>query len=357
MTNFKIGIHTALNNSWPARIERYERILRFNNIGCVRLNSDQPDFWDQLKIITGFIFNLVHLDSEMLIANTILPVIEDHFRITCFPDRATRWHYDNKIQQYFLLRSYNFPVVKSWVFWERSSAIGWLEYAVFPLVFKLKSGAGSANVILIKTKKEAIHLVNRMFSNKGVSFGHIPHRNNLFYFRDILKLYRFRRWLAYKRGRIENEGQNPYWQIHRDYILFQKFLPNNKFDLRVTIIGKKAFSFIRYTRPNDFRASGSGRIDYTLGSIDTRCVRIAFEISKKLKFQCMAYDFIYDEHDSPQIAEISYTFVDTAVRNCPGYFDESLKWHDGHFWPQFSILDMLLPEHNLRQPPDVEMQF
>jgi glutathione synthase/RimK-type ligase-like ATP-grasp enzyme len=47
-------------------------------------------------------------------------------------------------------------------------------------------------------------------------------------------------------------------------VYLQKFIKNNDGDYRVTVIGGKfAYSFKRLNRPNDFRASGSGRIDYS----------------------------------------------------------------------------------------------
>jgi glutathione synthase/RimK-type ligase-like ATP-grasp enzyme len=178
----------------------------------------------------------------------------------------------------------DFPWQASWVFWNLEDALRWIENATFPVVFKLKGGAGSANVVLIKNKQEAINVTRKMFSLKGVSSGKIPHNNNLTYLRDFLKLYGLRRFIAEKRGRLGPEGRRPYWQIQRDYVFFQKFFPNNQYDQRVTVIGKRAFSFLRYTRPNDFRASGSGLIEYDIEKNHKSCIKIAFEISKKNEF-------------------------------------------------------------------------
>ena len=33
------------------------------------------------------------------------------------------------------------------------------------------------------------------------------------------------------------------WQTEKNYVLFQKFLPNNSFDTRVTVIGNRAFAY------------------------------------------------------------------------------------------------------------------
>jgi glutathione synthase/RimK-type ligase-like ATP-grasp enzyme len=132
--------------------------------------------------------------------------------------------------------------------------------------------------------------------------------------------------------------------------LFQKFLPNNLFDTRVSIIGERAFAFRRFNRKNDFRASGSGLIDYDKSGIDRRSIEIAFTISNKLRFQSMAYDFLLNEKKELEICEISYTYVDKAVYDCPGFWDKNLDWHEGHFWPQYCQLVDALKLPNLKQP-------
>lgn len=61
----------------------------------------------------------------------------------------------------------------------------------------------------------------------------------------------------------------PSWHyiLQKDYVYFQKFLPNNTYDIRITVIGERCFGFIRYNRENDFRASGSGKIEYDTSKI------------------------------------------------------------------------------------------
>src|SRR5690606_29697488 len=128
----------------------------------------------------------------------------------------------------------------------------------------------------------------------------------------------------------------------KDYVYFQEFIPNNTFDIRVIVIGGRAFALKRMVRENDFRASGSGHIIYDKGQIDERCVKLAFEVNKKLKSQSVAYDFIFDETNSPLIVEISYAFATKVYDQCPGYWDENLRWYDGTFNPQeWMIKDLI----------------
>ena len=84
--------------------------------------------------------------------------------------------------------------------------------------------------------------------------------------------------------------------------------------------------------------------------IDPEFIKIAFAISSKLGFQSMAYDFIYGNNREPQFCEISYTYVDLLVYDCPGYWDSSLGWHEGHLWPEYMHLSDALGLPELKQP-------
>ena len=257
---------------------------------------------------------------------------------------ATCWHYDDKIRQYYLLRQKGYPIIESWIFWDKKFALKWLEDAKLPVVFKLKSGAGSINVILVKSRNKARKLINRCFG-RGIKLGRIPDSEDL-RFKFINPYKTIHRWGGNILRMLRNEDISPDWQKHKNYVLFQKFLPDNNFDTRITVIGRRAFAFRRVVRPGDFRASGSGKIDYDASNIDPRCIKIALDISEKMRFQSMAYDFVFNEKMEPEIAEISYTYVDTAIYECMGYFDHELKWHEGRYWPQyFQLADALgLPD-------------
>jgi hypothetical protein len=79
-------------------------------------------------------------------------------------------------------------------------------------------------------------------------------------------------------------------------------------------------------------------------AIDRRCLPMAFEVAKNLNSQSLAFDFLYNQDGKPQIGEISYTFVAYMVYDCPGYWDEAMNWHEGHFWPQDLVLQDMIDE-------------
>ena len=328
------------------RILIYKRILEHNNIGFIEMHIDDKDFWDKVKTLDLFLFRWTHIDNDHQLVHTILPAIENYLSIKCFPDLNTCWHYDDKIRQFYLLKIFGYPIIESYIFWEKEHALKWAENADYPVVFKLKKGAGSSNVILINNKQEARNIILKMFG-KGMPPAGIKHKGKIKYksFETFVRMKIDKYFL----NRLKNIEPRT-WQIAKNYVLFQKFIPNNKFDTRITIIGNRAFAYRRFVRDNDFRASGSGKIDYDQDIIDKRFIKLAFKISKELKFQSMAYDFLLEENNQPQICEISYTYVDLLIYNCPGHWDENLNWYPGHFWPQFLHLKDALNLDALEQP-------
>ncbi len=346
-----VALHPNLNGSISAFSRRFKTILDHNQIKSAWLDINNGIFWSELEAASYFIYRFSTFHSELQLASTIMPIIENHCKIKCFPDQKTCWHYDDKIKQYYLLRQEDVPVIDTWIFWNRSSAERFINEADLPLIFKLKSGASSTNVALIRDKNEGKRIIKRMFSSRGVKNRKMPLKGSLFWLKDLFTLYPLRHYLASIRGKLGAGGINPFWQIQRDYVLFQRFLPGNIYDTRVTVIGDRAFAFRRFNRNNDFRASGSGLIDYDIKQIDQRCIEVAFRTSDLFQFQCMAYDFLVDEDNQVKIVEISYTFLDTAVFKCPGYFDRDLKFHKNRMWPQHCILSDLM-NVELAPPPD-----
>ena len=322
-------------------MEVYYDILKHNAIPYQRLFLTDSLFWEKVKELDVFVYKWGHQDDHHQIAKTIMPVIEHHMKVACFPNEKTYWHYDDKIRQYYLLRELGFPVIESYVFWDKRQALKWAEEAHYPVIFKLKGGAGSLNVILLKNRSSAIKIIRRMFGSgiKQGSFG----------LRHFIRTYNYdpvriaRHFLIKFRNGLIGRDILPFYQKHKNYAYFQKYLPGNEFDVRVTTAGNRVHAFRRFVRKDDFRASGSDKWDIDPDKIDRRMLEIALNISKQLGFQAMAYDFIYDENKEPKIVEMSYLYGGAGYPDfMNGYWDENLNWHSGRYWPQyFELLDLL----------------
>jgi glutathione synthase/RimK-type ligase-like ATP-grasp enzyme len=339
-----VGIHQNSPDGLDKDTEIYETILDYNGIDTVRLDINDSNFWEEVKKLDLFIYRWHQIDDHRQIAHSIMPVVEKKLGVKCFPDTTTCWHYDDKVRQYYLLRGHNFSITESYIFYDKIKALRWIENTRLPVVFKLKNGAGSENVILIESVARGKRVIRRMFGRGIVptfsGFGDVHGRLRKGYLN-------VRHFIGQK---IKGRPTSDFWQVQKDYVLFQKYLKNNDYDTRVTVIGHRAFAFRRLNRPNDFRSSGSGRIDYCLDKIDLRFVTKALEISRTMGFQSMAYDSLYDENGDVSFCEISYAYEAPVVYHCAGYWDEELRWHEGHYWPQyFQLMDALgIPD--LKQP-------
>jgi hypothetical protein len=275
---------------------------------------------------------------DFLMAKSLMNALE-HVGIKVFPDFRTAWHFDDKVAQKYLLEALGAPLAPTWVFYDEVEAITWAKNENFPKVLKLRSGAGSQNVKLVQSYQQARQYIHKAF-HRGLplydSLGSLKERwrkyrlgkSNL---QDILE--GFARLVAppkFARMRGREKG----------YIYFQEFIVDNASDVRVVVIGDKAFAITRMVRKGDFRASGSGNILYDKGLIDVSLIDLSFQLTEMLKSQCVAFDYVYDK-GRPLVVEISYGFSPAGYDPCPGYWDKNLKWHEGAFNPYGWMIDFV----------------
>lgn len=319
-----IAIHFEEGNNFSVRWKAYcdEHNLAYKIVCC-----HDSDIMDQLKGCSALFWNVNNFNyRDQLMAKFLVKSLEN-MNINVFPDYSTLWHYDDKVAQKYLLESINAPLVKTSVFYDRDIALEWSDNTEFPKVFKLRKGSGSKNVILVKNKSQAQKIIKKAF---GKGFPALD-------MTSILK-ERYRKFnlgkesfLGLLKGIARIYLGTPFKNMsgnEKGYVYFQDFLPNNTFDQRIIVIGDRAFALKRMVRDNDFRASGSGNFIYAREEFDEDCIRIAFEVNRKLNFQCMTYDFMYDVDNNPKIGEISFAFNPLAYSDCPGYWDSDLHWHD-----------------------------
>ncbi len=347
MPNFVIGIHDrpgSFSDRWFEYCQEHK--IAFKRLDCLAT--------DAIRKCHGLNAVLWHWASprDQIVARHIITALEAR-GVKVFPDLATCWHYDDKIAQKYVLEAIEAPLVPTWVFTDRGEAMAWIAGANWPKVFKLRCGAGSRNVRLAQSRSEAETLCRTAFGRgfppdpqplpslrKGLNTVRSPLQ-----FWEKLKLTRTRlaRATAFRR-QFNQQG----------YIYFQEFLPGNAFDTRVTVIGHRAFAFIRRNRADDFRASGSGLLGYDAELVDKRCVETAFDVARGLRAQSLAFDFLFDSEHSPRICEISYCYVASAVHACPGHWDRQLTWQPGHIWPQDAILEDLIAQIRSGERPTRE---
>jgi hypothetical protein len=243
---------------------RFEYLL--DQKGAVRKNVDllRSSFRRlPLEPHDGLIGRFGHTRRDLRRMRPIFQELADAFSGRIFPSEITYRYYDDKHRQMELFTQHAFPMPRGAYVETRSDIETFLDETGldFPLVSKRLFGASSSQVLMARNLDEVLM--------PGV---------------------------------------------------VQEFCQNNDGDQRIVVIGNRVMGFFRRNRPGDFRASGSGLIEY-VDELDPECVRIAFEISSRMGFDSMAYDFVRDNEGRWVVLECSYTYVDAAVRDCRYYYE------------------------------------
>ena len=339
----KLTIHYELGSF----SDRWIKYCDENQVPYKLVNCYNNDIVSQLNDCDGLMWHWNQNDYKAALFARQLTLSLEKKGIKVFPDVNTAWHHDDKVGQKYLLEAIDAPLVKSYSFYSEKEALEWVDKATFPKVFKLRGGAGSVNVSLVKTRKSAKHLINKAFGN---GFSHINRFSRL---KDRFRILKRDKNLTAARGVISGVARlffptevESFSHNEKGYIYFQDFISENKYDTRLIIIGNRCFGVRRYCRRNDFRASGSGIKAYEPELFDKEAIRMAFEIAKKLNTQSLALDFIFD-HSIPKIVEISYCFiVGPFYDDCPGYWDDKLNWHSKPVNPQYFMIEDFIKELN-----------
>ncbi len=320
----KVAIHRSESGFAPRWVDYCKR----NNIDYKLVNAYDSDIVKQLEDCDAFMWHHSQDDyRDQLFAKQLLFSLETAGK-KVFPNYHTGWHFDDKVGQKYLLESLGVPLVPSYVFYTSKEANRWLQETSFPIVFKLRGGAGSSNVRLVHNKSEAKRLVRKAFHGGFSQF------NRIAYLKERYNKWRHGRdtliGVCKGIGRLFIPTERAIMRgREKGYVYFQDFIPNNNFDLRVIVIGDKAFAIKRLCREGDFRASGSGRILFSKEEIDERCVRLSFKVAEKLQSQCMGYDWVFNENGDPCIVEMCYGFAVAAYDSCEGYWTSDMEWHAG----------------------------
>lgn len=332
-----IGIHTASGSfvaEWIAYLQ--EKGIEYKEIDCFSTSIMQ-----QVKSCSAILWHWEHHDIEaQLFARQLICSVEE-MGIKVFPGLKTSWHYDDKVGQKYLLEACDAPLIPTYVFYKRETALQWIKNTSFPKVWKLRGGAGSQNVRLINTAREGRKTITKAFSRGFRNSKVYSLQNRIWEFRrdkTIASLFNIAKGVARVLVPHRKNARSP---IQQNYIYFQDFIPGNDCDIRVVAIGDRAFAIKRLVRAGDFRASGSGSLIYDPAEIPMKCIETAFQVSKTLNMQCCAFDFVFDGINW-LIVEISYAFTAEAYRKCPGYWDGNLIWHEESVNPERFIVDDLL---------------
>jgi len=301
------------NAYWP----RFEKFLKNNNFEYILFNINEKNWLDYVKKCDAIIYRTPSEQYSQYEAKMKIWFIENILKKKVLPNYKSLWFYEDKIAQYYILKELGLPVIDTFISFSYSEAKNYIEYCNYPFVSKLTTGSGSLGVEIVKNKREAKRIVNKIF-NDGYVTGYS-------YFKQ------------------------------KDYVYFQKFLENCEYDLRVIVIGNKLFGYYRLTPKDDFRASGAGLV--VKKEIPVDALDFTYNVVQKLGVPFLAVDLLKDVISNQYlINEVSvFIQVDTDeqlhVDGKPGYYERvdegKYIFKEGKYWIQEFILEEFLKREYL----------
>lgn len=284
-----------------------------------------------------------HRNNDNIFAKQVCFALEQSGKIV-FPNFKTGWHFDDKLGEKYLFEALDIKSAPAFAFFNKKEAINWANMTTYPKVFKLRGGAGSSNVYLARSKRQAINFINKAFGRGFKPF------NNWGNFRDKIRLYKSGTGslilLAKAFGRIFVTPVNyKALSIQKQYAYFQEFIPNDGYDMRVEIIGDKAIACVRFARKNDFRASG-GHLNFPNHKyITSDVIKFAFDVVDKIGSQSCAMDIVRNKNNNDLfLIETSYCFGIDEDEFDNGYWDREGKLHDIKINGLDLIIDMAVSD-------------
>lgn len=319
----KVAIHNG--DFWNKNWIQY---VKDHNIPYIVVNCYANNIISVLKenLVTHLMWHFSHNSAtDIFMARNVL-FSAQLSGIKVFPDINASWHFDDKVSQKYLLETIEAPLVPSHVFYSENQALEWAKSTSYPKVAKLRRGAGSYNVKLIKNNKEAAKYIKVMF-RKGVE----PTPGYLADIKTKIKVAHSFSGIVQRLKKAPGFFKMVYFgkkgfPKEKNYAYFQDFIPNNNCDYRIIVVNSKAYGAKRLVRPGDFRASGAGLFDYC--EIDERIIKIAQDTAKRLNMLSVAFDFVID-NDQPLIVEISYGFGVNSSTEFKTYWDENSEKVEG----------------------------
>jgi glutathione synthase/RimK-type ligase-like ATP-grasp enzyme len=265
--------------------------------------------------------------------------------VKTFPDSKMALFFDNKVSQKYLFDAIKVNRINTYVFYDVLQAKGWAQNAQLPVVHKLKGGAGSVNVSLIKSRRKLNHLIRKAFGRGLNSINYYNVINDrLKKFKKLptfINLYSLSGSIWYLlKSKISSRNKE------KGYIYFQDY-HHNSFDIRIVVVGQKAIGIKRLNRKDSFKASGSGNIIFDHSQIPLDCIAHSFEAVRKIDTKIAAFDFL--KLDGRWcIVEMSYGFVSKAYEKCEGYWDNDLNWFDEQIIPERLMIDSLMNKNEYK---------
>ena len=275
----------------------------------VIVGSPSSDFWDLEETRKKYHF------------------IETYLGKATYPSAAHMMLYEDKELEAYIAETFGIPFAKTYVSHDRRDAMRLIHTLHYPVVSKIFPASGSIGVELVHNVHEARRIVGRSFSNNG-------RKSHLVAMRQ------------------------------KNYVYFQQFIPNDGYDLKVIVVGKRLLGAYRRVPKGDFRASGMNLIERR--ELPEDAMRVALQANRVVKSPALGVDLIRGLDGVYRIIELSpltqvrfreFLRVNGVAGAHVYNGDGSFHFEPGRYWVDELALREFLVQSYLPRQCQVEQFF
>jgi glutathione synthase/RimK-type ligase-like ATP-grasp enzyme len=244
-------------------------------------------------------------------------VLEAFLGKTCYPNTGHALLYEDKSLEAYISKAFGLPFVNTYISHDKQDAMRLVETLAYPVVSKIVPASGSLGVELVRSRQDARRIVDQAFSRNG-------RKTHVLHFRQ------------------------------KNFVYFQDYVPSDGYDIRVMVIGNRAFGFYRKAPQGDFRASGMDLVEKR--ELPADAIKIAWAVNKAVRSPMLVVDMLHGLDGRYYIIEFSPVsgHVETPeqlhVNGLPGAYvfddDESFHFEEGKYWVQeLAVKEFLLNDY------------
>lgn len=299
------------------RWTKYRRFLETNGIPHEIYDLHAHD-WIEKAAPLDAVINVVSNDLDRLEETRVkYHFLERTLGKRCYPSADQVLLYENKSLEAFIAEGCGLPFAKTYISHSREDALATIEAAPYPLVSKIDHSSGSLGVELVPDVRGASRIVRQAFSRAGRKV-HVP------------------------------------WRRQKGYVYFQEFVPNDGFDIRVILVGDRAFGYYRRVPKGDFRASGMNTVERR--GLPEEAIRVALEVQRHVDSPQLVVDMVHGLDGRFVIVEYSIICLmdrpeDLQVDGVAGVYvigGGEIRFEKGRYWIHELALKKFLEDEFLR---------
>src|SRR5690625_4050433 len=156
--------------------DRWFELAQDMSIEALSVDAFSDDILEIVSACDAFMWRYDPPAYPRLYADRLMKAIEEGLGIPVFPSLQSRWHFEDKIGQYYFLTAADIPTPTTYISWTRDQAEQFCETATYPFVLKLANGYKASNVRLVENVDAALFYVDQMFGTGVRNLGYRPAR-------------------------------------------------------------------------------------------------------------------------------------------------------------------------------------